>query len=40
LVVTHKNTLRSIIKHFDNIPDKDIAVLNIPNSIPLVYEFD
>jgi len=28
------------VKFFDNISDDDIAELNIPNGIPLVYEFD
>ena len=28
------------MKHLDNIPDADIAKMNIPTGIPLVYEFD
>ena len=40
LVVANGNSLRSIVKHLNNISDKDIAALNIPNGIPLVYEFD
>lgn len=38
--MAHGNSLRSIVKHLNNISDKDIAALNIPNGIPLVYEFD
>lgn len=40
LVVAHGNSLRSLIKHLDKIPDHEIAELNIPTGIPLVYEFD
>eukprot|EP01017_Pseudomicrothorax_dubius_P008453 TRINITY_DN12784_c0_g1_i3.p1 TRINITY_DN12784_c0_g1~~TRINITY_DN12784_c0_g1_i3.p1 ORF type:complete len:264 (+),score=53.47 TRINITY_DN12784_c0_g1_i3:126-917(+) len=40
LVVAHGNSLRSIVKHLDNISDKDILELNIPTGIPFVYEFD
>ena len=32
--------LRALVKFFDGISDDDIAELNIPNGIPLVYEFD
>ena len=38
LVVSHGNTLRALIKHLDLIPDDDIAALDIPTGIPLVYE--
>jgi 2,3-bisphosphoglycerate-dependent phosphoglycerate mutase len=40
LVVAHGNSLRSIVKHLDNISENDIVGLNIPTSVPLVYEFD
>lgn len=40
LVVAHGNSLRGLVKHLENISDDDIAELNIPTGIPLVYEFD
>jgi len=38
LVVAHGNSLRALVKHLDGISDEDIAALNIPTGIPLVYE--
>lgn len=38
LVVSHGNTLRALVKHLDSLPDDDIAELDIPTGIPLVYE--
>jgi 2,3-bisphosphoglycerate-dependent phosphoglycerate mutase len=38
LVVSHGNTLRALVKHLDGIGDDEIAALNIPHGIPLVYE--
>ncbi len=40
LVTAHGNSLRGLVKHLDNISDADIAELNIPTGIPLVYELD
>lgn len=40
LVVAHGNSMRALIKYFDSIPDEEIAGLNIPTGVPLVYEFD
>jgi len=40
LIAAHGNSLRALVKHLDNIPDADIAKMNIPTGIPLVYEFD
>jgi 2,3-bisphosphoglycerate-dependent phosphoglycerate mutase len=40
LISAHGNSLRALVKHLDNIADADIADLNIPTGIPLVYEFD
>ncbi|WP_084964187.1 phosphoglyceromutase [Thermoactinospora rubra] len=40
LVVAHGNSLRALVKHLDQISDEDIAGLNIPTGIPLVYELD
>ncbi len=38
LLVSHGNTLRALVKHLDAIPDDQIADLDIPTGIPLVYE--
>ena len=40
LIVAHGNSLRALVKHLDNISDKDIIELNIPTGIPLMYELD
>jgi 2,3-bisphosphoglycerate-dependent phosphoglycerate mutase len=40
LVAAHGNSMRALVKHLDGISDDDIVHLNIPNGIPLVYEFD
>ena len=40
LVVAHGNSLRALVKHLDGISDTEIAGLNIPTGIPLVYELD
>jgi 2,3-bisphosphoglycerate-dependent phosphoglycerate mutase len=40
LVTAHGNSLRALVKHLDGISDEDIAGLNIPTGIPLVYTLD
>jgi 2,3-bisphosphoglycerate-dependent phosphoglycerate mutase len=40
LIAAHGNSLRAIVKHLDQISDEDIAGLNIPTGMPLVYELD
>lgn len=40
LVTAHGNSLRGLVKHLDGISDEDIASLNIPTGIPLVYKLD
>lgn len=40
LVAAHGNSLRALIKHLDQISDEDIAGLNVPTGMPLVYELD
>ncbi len=40
LVTAHGNSLRALVKHLDGISDDEIAGLNIPTGIPLVYELD
>lgn len=39
-LAAHGNSLRALVKHLDGISDEDIAGLNIPTGIPLVYELD
>jgi 2,3-bisphosphoglycerate-dependent phosphoglycerate mutase len=38
LVAAHGNSLRALVKHLDGIADADIAGLDIPTGVPLVYE--
>jgi len=40
LVTAHGNSLRALVKHLDQISDDEIAALNIPTGIPLVYRLD
>ncbi|OAF67427.1 hypothetical protein A3Q56_04818, partial [Intoshia linei] len=40
LVSAHGNSIRALIKEFDDISDDKITSLNIPTGVPLVYEFD
>lgn len=38
LVTAHGNSLRGLVKHLEGISDAEIAELNIPTGIPLVYK--
>lgn len=40
MIAAHGNSLRAIVKHLDGISDEDIAEVNIPTGIPLLYELD
>ncbi len=40
IIAAHGNSLRALVKHLDNVSEKDITELNIPTGIPLVYELD
>jgi len=40
LLVAHGNSLRALVKYLDDVSDADVANLNIPTGIPLVYELD
>ena len=40
LIVAHKNSLRAIFKHLQQISDEDIKQFKVPNALPMVYEFD
>lgn len=38
LVAAHGNSLRALVKHLEGIGDDDIAQLNLPTGVPIVYE--
>jgi len=40
LITAHGNSLRALVKHLDVVSDDEIAELNIPTGIPLVYRLD
>lgn len=40
LVAAHGNSIRALVKHLDAMSDDEIADLNIPTGVPLVYELD
>jgi 2,3-bisphosphoglycerate-dependent phosphoglycerate mutase len=40
LISAHGNSLRALIQFLDNVPEEEIAVLNLPTAVPLIYELD
>lgn len=40
LVVSHANTIRTLVKEIDQISDEDIKGMTIPTGIPLLYRLD
>ncbi|AQZ09930.1 GPM1 (YKL152C) [Zygosaccharomyces parabailii] len=40
LITAHGNSLRGLVKHLDGLTAEQVAKLNIPTGIPLVYELD
>ena len=40
LIVAHGNSIRSLVKYFENLSDEAIMDVEIPTGVPLVYEFD
>ncbi|MGY3775852.1 2,3-diphosphoglycerate-dependent phosphoglycerate mutase [Helcococcus sueciensis] len=40
LIAAHGNSLRALVKYFENLSDDEIVGVNLPTGIPLVYEFD
>ncbi len=40
IISAHGNSIRSLAKHIESISDTDIMKLDIPYSIPIVYEFN
>lgn len=40
VVVAHSNTIRSLMAHFDEVPDHLVTNLYVPNSVPILYRFE
>ncbi|MDO5053377.1 MAG: phosphoglyceromutase [Pseudoclavibacter sp.] len=40
MIAAHGNSLRALVKHLEGIGDDEIAAVNIPTGIPLVYRLD
>ncbi len=40
LIAAHGNSIRALVKYFDDTSNDEILELNIPTGVPLVYEFD
>ena len=40
LITAHGNSIRALVKYFENLSDDEIIGVNIPTGVPLVYEFD
>ncbi len=40
LITAHGNSLRALVKYLDGLSEVEVADLNIPTGIPLVYELD
>ena len=40
LITAHGNSIRALVKYFEQLTEDEILEVNIPTGIPLVYEFD
>ena len=40
LIVAHGNSLRALVKYFEDLSEAEILEVNIPTGVPLVYEFN
>jgi len=40
IIAAHGNSLRALVKYFDNLSEEEITGVNIPTGVPLVYKFD
>lgn len=40
VIAAHGNSLRALVKYFDDLTPDEILGVNIPTAVPLVYEFD
>ncbi len=39
-MAAHGNSLRAIVKYLDDLTPEEIAAVNLPTGIPLVYQLD
>jgi hypothetical protein len=40
IVVAHANTIRSLMAHFDHVPEDQVSKVYVPNSVPILYRFN
>ena len=40
LISAHGNSLRAIVMKLDNLTEQQVVELNIPNGVPIIYDFD
>lgn len=40
VVVAHANTIRSLMAALDQVPDEDVPLIHVPNSVPILYRFE
>ena len=40
IIAAHGNSLRALVKYFEDLSKDEILGVNIPTGVPLVYEFD
>ena len=40
IIAAHGNSIRALVKYFENMSEDEILEVNIPTGVPLVYEFD
>lgn len=40
LISAHGNSLRAIVMRLDSLSEEEVLALNIPNGVPIVYDFD
>ncbi len=40
IIAAHGNSLRALVKYFEDLTPEEILGVNIPTGVPLVYEFD
>ena len=40
LITAHGNSIRALVKYFEDLTEDEILEVNIPTGVPLVYEFD
>jgi 2,3-bisphosphoglycerate-dependent phosphoglycerate mutase len=40
LVVAHGNSMRALVMHLEGLDAEEVAQLDIPTAVPMVYEFD